>query len=299
MKPAATLAILALIAVSCVEPAYASCNGNLVCEPPGETGASCPSDCCMRVKNGLCEFYSLCAQWDPDCCSSGCASSEHSCSAGNTKQACPLGYCSGGACIDSCTSYLECASGYCSGSPAKTCVQRAADYGVPADGAQSCRECHLGGVCAPCVSCLSINSQGYAVYKGDAVVISYEISNGCGSAIIVSLSVSGPLRKYATLSAQTLSIGSETKRFYITVSDIPPASYSYGAVPAGEYELKLSASSSVGQAAYVSYVFLLPSLVFSSGMDVPANRIVGHSVRETLMAQGSQLLPVELEVWAW
>lgn len=296
------LAALAILVLFVPKPGIAaapSC-GNLICEA-GEDRSTCPSDCCMRVKNGICGFYPQCLQWDPDCCApAACASSEHACSATNTKQACYPGYCSGaGSCVSACATSLQCASGYCPGS---VCATRAASNGVAADGAQSCRECHSGGLCASCSACLSVNSQGYGVYKGDAVRISYEISNNCGSALSpVTLLVSGPLRKYAALSTVSFpSIASfETKRFYVTVSDIPPASYSYGALPPGEYELKLSATAGAYNAAYLSYVFLLPSYVFSSGMDVPANRVVGHSVRETLMKQDGQILPIELEVWAW
>lgn len=280
----------------------ASC-GNLVCETASENKASCPSDCCLRVKNGICNFYAQCLQYDPDCCApAGCVSSEYACSASNTKRACLTGRCSGGACTSSCTSYLECASGYCSGSPTKNCVPNAAQNGVPADAAQSCKECYSAGVCSQCASpCLSLNSQSYGVYKRDAVVISYKLSSTCTISSPVLLSVSGPLRKYATLSTQSfpsMSIG-ETKQFSVTVSGIPAASYAYGAYAPGEYELKASAISGGVQAADISYVFVLPSTVFSSGMDVPSNRIIGHSVRETLMKQGLQVVPVELEVWAW
>ncbi len=301
MKIALPTIMLLILLLLLFAPGAATCNGNLVCEPPGETRATCPSDCCMRVKNGVCSFYPACANWDPDCCSAGCASSEYACSAGNTKQACQTGYCSGGACANApCSLYLQCASGYCS---LGTCATNAAQNGVSADGAQSCRECYTAPNCGTCSACLSINSQGYAVYQGDAVAISYEISNGCGVALpLTDIFVSGPLRKYAALSTQSFSsiANGETKRFSVTVSDIPAASYAYGAYAPGEYELKVSAISSGGQqASDVSYVFVLPSVVFSSGIDIPANRVVGHSVRETLMRQGNQVLPVELEVWAW
>lgn len=302
MKSLLSLVLLVLILLlSAARPAIAvaSC-GNLVCES-GEDRTSCPQDCCMMVKNGVCDFYPACATFDPDCCSAGgCASSEYVCSASNTKQACTTGYCSGGACASSCSSYLQCASGFCSGG---ICVQNAAPNGAPADGAQSCMECYSAPNCGPCSACLSVNSQGYGIYKGDAVTISYEISNNCGFAISpVGLSVSGPLMKYAALSESSFSSIAhlETKRFSITVSDLPSAPYSYGATPTGEYELKLGATASGGiQASYVSYVFVLPSVVFSSGMDIPANKAVGHSVRETLMRQGNAILPVEVEVWAW
>lgn len=282
--------------------AAASC-GNLVCET-GETRAGCPTDCCLRVKNGVCNFYAQCLQYDLDCCSAGCVSTEYACSASNTKLACPTGHCSGGACVNSCTSYLECAGGYCSGPPAgvKSCTDHAAPNSYLADGAQSCKECYSAGVCSTCVSpCLSLNSQGYGVYKSDAVVVSYKLSSTCTISSPVLLSVSGPLRKYATLSTQSfpsMSIG-ETKQFSVTVSGIPASSYAYGGMPPGEYELKTSAISGGVQAADLSYVFVLPSTVFSSGMDVPSNRIIGYSVRETLMTQGIQVVPVELEVWAW
>ncbi len=98
--------------------------------------------------------------------------------------------------------------------------------------------------------------------------------------------------------SRSMSIG-ETKQFSVTVSGIPASSYAYGAYAPGEYELKVSAISGVVQAADLSYVFVLPSTVFSSGMDVPSNRIIGYSVRETLMKQDTQVVPVELEVWAW
>lgn len=311
MKSALPLALLILLLLLLLfvptRPASAaSCNGNLVCETVlGEDRNSCPQDCCMRVKNGVCGFYPACANWDPDCCPGGCASSEYACSAGNTKQACSPGYCSGGACANSCSSYLQCASGYCSGG---ACVQNATQNGVSADGMQSCKACYSGGLCTSCSPCLSISSQGYAVYRGDAVTISYEITNvndppnGCtGPLSPVGLSVSGPLRKYATLSTQSFSsiANGETKRFSVTVSDIPAASYAYGAYAPGEYELKVSAISGGQQAADLSYVFVLPSVVFSSGMDIPANRAVGRSVRETPMKQGNAILPVQLEVWAW
>lgn len=304
-RPARLVAVLlavVLLFLATFSPVRAAACGNLVCET-GEDRGNCPSDCCARVKNGICNFVSQCLSYDPDCCASGgCASSEYACSA-STRQACYPGYCSGGACASSCSSYTQCASGYCSGSP-KTCVPNAAKNGVPADGTQSCSECYSGGVCSSCSPCLSLKSQGYGVYKGDALIISYEISNGCGFALSsVNLLVSGPLRKYATLSTQSFSsmASLETKRFSVTVSDIPAASYANGAMLYGDYELKISATSGGGgqQAAGVSYVFVLPSTVFSSGMNVPTNRIVGHSVRETLMKQDIQTVPVELEVWAW
>lgn len=303
MRPIFAIALLILLLLLPLVPgpasASASC-GDLVCETASEDRSSCPSDCCMRLKNGACNFYPQCLGWDPDCCTAGCASSEYACSASNTKQACQTGYCSGGACTNTCSSYLQCASGYCSGS---SCAQNAAQNGVSADGAQSCRECYSAPNCGPCSACISLSSQGYGVYKGDAVAISYELSNNCGFAISpVDLSVSGPLRKYATLSEDSFpSIANfETKRFYITVSGMPSTSYSYGATPPGEYELKLGVSAPGGiQAAYVSYVFVMPSTVFSSGMDIPANRVVGHSVRGTLMREGNVILPVEVEVWAW
>ncbi len=309
MKPifaaaAVVMLLLFLLLLVPTRPAGAatSCNGNLVCETSlGEDRNGCPQDCCMRVKDGVCSFYPACANFDPDCCSAGCASSEYSCSAGNTKQACQTGHCSGVACANSCTSYLQCASGYCSGG---ICAQNAAQNGIPADGAQSCKECYATPNCGTCGSaCLSINSQGFGVYTGDAVAISYELSNGCGVALpLTSIIVSGPLRKYAASSASSFSsiANGETKRFSVTVSGIPAASYAYGAYAPGEYELKVSAISGVGQqAASLSYVFVLPSEVFSSGMDIPPNKVVGHSVRETLMKQGTAILPVEVEVWAW
>lgn len=287
----------------------AGCNGNLVCEPPGETAATCPSDCCMRVKNGVCDLHSRttvnCEQYDPDCCASGCVSSDQTCSASHDRQSCAPGYCSAGTCtITGCSSYVECLSGYCS---LGNCATNAAPDDTPADGAQSCRNCWSSGTskCAPCGACLSISSQGYALYLGDAVTISYEIVNdntipGCTGTLSPAFSVSGPLRRYASLSVQSLQLNpGDTKPFSVTVSGIPPASYAYGAFVPGEYELKLSASAPTAQASDVSYVFLMPSIVFSSGMDIPPNRIVGHSVRETLMKRGNRMLPVELEVWAW
>ncbi len=312
-KTAHIVGLMAVVAVVVIfqflavpAPVGAASCGNLVCETASENKVNCPSDCCLRVKNGICNSYAQCLQYDPDCCApAGCVSSEYACSASNTKLACLTGRCSGGACTSSCTSYLECAGGYCSGPPAgtKSCTERAAPNAYLADAAQSCRECYSAGVCSPCASpCLSLNSQGYGVYKSDAVVISYKLSSTCIISSPVVLSVSGPLRKYATLSTQSFSsIGiGETKQFSVTVSGMPAASYAYGAYAPGEYELKLSAISGVGvRAADLSYVFVLPSTVFSSGMDVPSNRIIGHSVRETLMKQGLQVVPVELEVWAW
>ncbi len=302
------------------------CCGDRLCDTggyPPENRTNCPTDCCSLERNGICEHYSDCLDYDPDCCSLGeCRErARFGCDPiKNQYTYCHLTECSGGGsgtgCFapdSNCYGYEECGTGFCYNSTASPgfnlplCDQECAPNSelpliVRSYDSQSCCDCwdEPSSQCIACdsiPSCFNLTSDGYAIYSGESVSISYKLNaSGCPAASVVKLSLGGPLRNFVTFPNGNKLFRVETGlyKFSAVVSKLP----SY--IPSGLYQLKVGARiDNADQGADIAQVIVTPSLVFETGRDVRGGMNVGYVSKLAPMSYRDDIVPVRVEVWVW
>ncbi len=262
-----------------------------------ESRTNCPKDCCLTHSDNICEWYSECGNYDPDCCASGtCYSSQYLCSGNQRGSNCYPGRCLSGSCDNSCMSFNDCPSGFCGTECSELCIENgnpAADFG-------SCCECHSGGLCQPC-STLSVMGAGFFVYQERLTSFPIQLYGSTVTVTNVSIAVSGPLKDYITLNSNDRLwkddgfgyIGpGESKVFYATLGSIPED-------VSGMYQLKFSIKYNSGSTSHLMWVAVLPVNVMEQGRSPPSKGNVGISRSIMGMAYGNTTVPVEVIMQVW